>query len=369
MKLYRSEIFSQIESQIKDNNLAQSMLFSGPSGSGRASLAFDMAKEMGINDIIVFFSRQLNVDLDASYNLLKTKYSKRFINFFASSVRRIIMQYHPSLQKEGIDGQKDKLFNLASDIATALDDMLKIDAEDKKKVLEAADEIYKNASKGDLSTRGRKKSQIAVDEVRSVQNYLLRLSSPCLVIIENIEDSPEASRNALLKILEEPYKDVYFVLISEQKERILSTILSRVRKYDFSPLNKIELDYYLKNEFLAEKSYDSYKDFIFEMSTSDQVREEIMMSSKKISSAFISSSMLSVEELDECYKALDKNSTYFFSLLVKETEKAFVSGEISVKKARLILNSLNKAKLENAVYNQNIKSALDAALREVCLVC
>ena len=99
MKLYRSSIFQELSDAFHNDSLAPSLLFQGPKYSGRLSLALDLANEMGIKDIIFFPSRALGLELDAAYNMLNEKYSKRMLSFFISRVRRFIMNDHPSLQK------------------------------------------------------------------------------------------------------------------------------------------------------------------------------------------------------------------------------------------------------------------------------
>ncbi len=368
MKLYRSSIFQELSDAFHNDSLAPSLLFQGPKYSGRLSLALDLANEMGIKDIIFFPSRALGLELDAAYNMLNEKYSKRMLSFFISRVRRIIMQYHPSLQKEGFETAKEKLFTTAADISLMLSDLEGLDIDERSSVLELAEKIYSQAGKSDLQSKGKKKGTISVDEVRAIQNYLVGSAGRTMVIIENIEDAQEASRNALLKILEEPYDGLYFVLISSQGQRILTTILSRLRKYSFTPLNKNDLDDYLKSEFLAEKDYSSYEDFLFEMSAKESDRALIMDAAKKIASSFISRNMLGLDEEDECFKALDIYPSYFISLIIKEVRESFISGDVSAKRSYSIIKRLDSAMVSNGVYNQNIKSTLDLALREECFV-
>ena len=57
-------------------------------------------------------------------------------------------------------------------------------------------------------------------------------------IIKNIEKSMEASQNKLLKTLEEPSKDAYFVLTTTNPNTVLPTIKSRCWKVELSKLDK-----------------------------------------------------------------------------------------------------------------------------------
>lgn len=48
--------------------------------------------------------------------------------------------------------------------------------------------------------------------------------------------------NKLLKIIEEPFEDTIFILVSNDDSRILPTILSRTQRYNFKPLSEKELE-------------------------------------------------------------------------------------------------------------------------------
>ena len=58
-----------------------------------------------------------------------------------------------------------------------------------------------------------------------------------VVVIERAERMPEGTRNALLKILEEPPDEVLFILTTCARNAVMPTILSRVRTYNFSSRN------------------------------------------------------------------------------------------------------------------------------------
>jgi hypothetical protein len=62
------------------------------------------------------------------------------------------------------------------------------------------------------------------------------------VIIEGVENLNESARNSLLKTLEEPPPEVYFILLAKRRQGIMQTILSRVRTYQFADRGKKEQD-------------------------------------------------------------------------------------------------------------------------------
>ena len=139
--------------------------------------------------------------------------------------------------------------------------------------------------------------------------------------------------------------------------------LSKVDSFGFWNLND-----YLKHEFLCEKEYESYGDFLFEQSTEKEIRESIISAANRYESAIKDGRMPSVDELDEIYSSLDKRTSYFISLVLKALRRDFLTGSLKAKKAISILKAIDDASLSNAVYNQNIKSAFDLALREAMSV-
>ena len=74
------------------------------------------------------------------------------------------------------------------------------------------------------------KKNIEISQIRKMINYTTKSSfnnSPKIILIDNVEKLNSNSINALLKILEEPNKNVYFILIQNSNKKILPTLKSR----------------------------------------------------------------------------------------------------------------------------------------------
>ena len=70
---------------------------------------------------------------------------------------------------------------------------------------------------------------------------------------------PEAA-NKLLKVIEEPFEDTIFILVSNNDNKILPTIQSRTQRYNFKPLSEEELrDLLVKNGVSGEMATDAAK--------------------------------------------------------------------------------------------------------------
>ena len=74
------------------------------------------------------------------------------------------------------------------------------------------------------------KKNIDISQIRNVISYTYKSSfnvMPRLILIDNIETLNRNSVNALLKIIEEPNQNIYFILINNNEKLILPTLKSR----------------------------------------------------------------------------------------------------------------------------------------------
>ncbi len=115
-----------------------------------------------------------------------------------------------------------------------------IEDEEKKKSIEKRIE---NLQHSDIEVINRKNENIKIDEVRELIYDAIEsaYSSPKKIfILCGIENLRKESSNALLKILEEPPKDVYFILLARSLN-IISTIKSRTIKFHLEGASNEEL--------------------------------------------------------------------------------------------------------------------------------
>jgi len=74
------------------------------------------------------------------------------------------------------------------------------------------------------------KKNIEISQIRKMINYTNKSSfnnQPKIILIDNVENLNLNSSNALLKILEEPNENIFFILIHDSNKNILPTIKSR----------------------------------------------------------------------------------------------------------------------------------------------
>lgn len=86
------------------------------------------------------------------------------------------------------------------------------------------------------SRRKNPSAIIAIDQVRALFPEVAKrphLASCRVIVIHNTEEFNENAANSLLKVLEEPPPDTYFLLVSDDPGRLLPTIRSRAIRLDF----------------------------------------------------------------------------------------------------------------------------------------
>jgi len=99
------------------------------------------------------------------------------------------------------------------------------------------------------------KKNIEISQIRQMINYTNKTSFneiPRFILIDNIENLNKNSSNALLKILEEPNENIFFILIHNNNKRILPTLKSRCLtfKINLSFKQTVDICNFLLNENL-----------------------------------------------------------------------------------------------------------------------
>jgi len=85
------------------------------------------------------------------------------------------------------------------------------------------------------------KGIISVDIMRRLYDETrTKMAGERIIIIDYAERMTDQAQNAFLKLLEEPGKNVYFILVSHSISKLLPTILSRTEKLEIRPITKIQ---------------------------------------------------------------------------------------------------------------------------------
>ena len=164
---------------INTNQIPNAWLFHGPVGIGKASLALNVAKVLSNNRVF----KEDTLSCLSEKDIRNPNASIRVNNIF----------------------------------------FCKRKWDDKKKLFQ------KNISIDDIRELGRKFYLSSADYSYKV------------CIVDTTEDLNISAANSLLKMLEEPPKNTLFILVSNNKQSILPTILSRCQKISFQRLNEEDL--------------------------------------------------------------------------------------------------------------------------------
>ena len=101
------------------------------------------------------------------------------------------------------------------------------------------------------------KKSIDVAQIKEMISYANKSSfnnKPKLVLIDNVENLNTNSLNALLKIVEEPNENLFFLLVHDSRKRILDTLKSRCINFKLNL--KFEETIKISNKILEESIFD-----------------------------------------------------------------------------------------------------------------
>ncbi len=101
------------------------------------------------------------------------------------------------------------------------------------------------------------KKNIDVAQIRGMISYINKSSFndiPRFILIDNVENLNKNSVNALLKVVEEPNENVFFILINNNEKYILPTLKSRCLTFKIN--FTFEQSMYISNQILDENIFD-----------------------------------------------------------------------------------------------------------------
>ena len=244
--------------QLKDDILrakrAPSMLFYGPSESGKGSASLELARVLSCanegdwkcscpscerhrylqhDDLLVLGPRSFQAEISASLSAFLRSpdvFSAKLL--FYRALRKLQIRFSPVLMED--DPKAGKIASVLQSLDEGLGDFLRINTQtiEKAALEKLCAALVKDALLLDSEGQG---GAIPVSRIRRAC-YWCRIAPNGrrkTLIIENAENMREESRNSLLKLLEEPPDTVCIVLTAQRREAIMATILSRLRPYRF----------------------------------------------------------------------------------------------------------------------------------------
>lgn len=367
----------ELRNNINNNLLPQSILFSGPRGSSRLTGALDLAfyltgdnrNTLRSENIIYFPHRNMEQRVKSAVNLFCKERTEKSKYFLLETLRLVNMQYNPVVVGSSIPSNMSKIFEEAGQVESFL-----LSLEDKKEISESDVKTlssFKILSNPKYLYWGKSSpSPVQIEMLRSVKEWMMMSSNEKVVIIEDIEAATEGAKNSILKMLEEPEDHFTIILISSESQKIMETILSRVRKFNFSPLSRECINKLIKDKFNQWEDYSSFDSFFFKYSSDDESWKKCEEAVDYFSDLLVSSKSFTYEKEEELNTLLDKLSaySYFRERVIEKVENLLIKGKIKPYKAGKLLSILSSWTESIETYNLAERSGLDFIVREASSV-
>jgi DNA polymerase III subunit gamma/tau len=238
--------------------LPRSMLFEGPPLSAKLSSALELSRVLSCEreaawncpcpqcarhrtlshqDVLLLGPKTFRAELAIGAQMLERFPGAAARYFFIRAARKLIRRFDSELYA-GEESRLAKALPHVRSIMEGLDTLSPTGTTVDTVAVKDANKLLPICSKlEDLLP-----AVTPVFQIRAMEYWvrLAPLGKRKTIILEHADSMLEVSRNALLKILEEPPERVVFVLTSTRRRAIIPTILSRVRSYRF--LQRTELD-------------------------------------------------------------------------------------------------------------------------------
>ena len=262
--LGQNEILHTLKSDLEADRLPPAILFSGPPGSGKITAALELARVLSCTtnkagrpvgaqaawncpcpsctrhrslvhpDLVFFGPRTFPEEIQAALELLDRVPGAPASYFFSRAARKLARRFDTVLYQ----GEESRIAK-AAPLLRELEEQIDIVAPERATPGTLAPGSAEAAAKAAgicAKLEAFVPDTPPVFMIRNVEFWarLSPLGTRKTVVMENADRMHEASRNALLKILEEPPDSVRFVLTSSRRSALMTTILSRVRTYNFA---------------------------------------------------------------------------------------------------------------------------------------
>lgn len=292
--LAQERVVGSLSDLIEHRRLPTSLLFEGPRYTGKLTAALELARSVSCRDGTAAWScrcsscRQQRVLQHPETKLLGTRDgmeeiaatsdvvrrlpenpAARFL--FIRSVRKLLKRLDPDLWDpnqrtyKSSGGHIDEVEELLGEIQPETSDDLEPISEKR------VEQIVSLAAKlEDVVPR----DTIPIGQIRRLSAWAHRTTGgkAKVAILTGAERMNDSSRNALLKILEEPPPSTYFVLVTTAREAMLPTILSRLRAFSFRERTPDEAKQVLTRIFRETgDNYDSLDEYFLAWHLSPEI--------------------------------------------------------------------------------------------------
>lgn len=252
---------------------------------------------------------------------------------------------------------KKDMINHAYLLETNYKDKLELARELAKKILSFEDNITLNDLEvnGDLIIISNDSNIIKTDDIEQIKEKFKTksiLNSKRIYIINGAEKLTNYSANKLLKFLEEPEEDIISILVTENKNNIINTIVSRC----------FNIRFFVSNEIV--KYDDEYLDKLFDFVMNIEENNEKAIAfqnrydTKELSDRvylkeFMNNLLLIYDDVVQ-YKI--RNQVNYYPKYIDKIEK--ISEDNSMDSIKRKINAINTC-IDRLKFNPNVKLLID----------
>jgi DNA polymerase III delta prime subunit len=268
---------SLLRSELENRALPGSLLIHGEPFSGKLSTALEIARILSCTEdaawscrcrscglhrvlahpgTLLLGSRSFGAEIAASADVLRRLRNTASRYLFVRAVRKLLRRCDAHLW-EGADARMRSAFAVGAEIEESLAVVEPGGSLPEGPALERLLDTVSEKARHVAAALPRDNTPIGV--VRKA-TYWVRLSSSAqarTIVIENADRMVDASRNSLLKLLEEPPEKLHIILLTTNVRAVIPTILSRVRRYRLEARDEKSSREVLARVFRADPAFNS----------------------------------------------------------------------------------------------------------------
>lgn len=281
---------ARLRRELEAGTLPSSILLHGPAYSGKLSTALEVARALTCEagnaqwnctcrscesqrllshpDTLLMGPRYFATEIAASGDVLARLRRPASQYLYLRAVRKLLRRFDPTIW-EGSEAKR----SAAQSAIAEIDDRIADLAPERSLPSEGPlTKSIKSVNERSTKLAAVLPDTIPINQVRKAVYWAHTTGQgrAKIAIIESADRMLDSARNALLKILEEPPRGVYFILTSQRRGAIIPTLLSRLRPYHL-PARSAERDREVLAKIFREEnpSYGSLKDYFLAWNDTD----------------------------------------------------------------------------------------------------
>jgi len=286
----QASVVDRLKEEISAGTLPSSLLLYGTEYSGKMSAALEIARALTCErgtaewncscrgceaqrmlahqDTVFLGPRYFTTEIAACADVLLRVRKTPAQYLLVRAVRKLLHRFDPLLW-EGTESKRGAVQTQIDEVEERLGDLLPGSPLPNEKVLAKTLGVINERC---VKIAGAVTDNIPINQIRKVifWAHTTGQSPAKVLIVESAERMLDSSRNALLRILEEPPRGVYLILTTTRRGAIIPTIQSRLRPYHFAARSSEESRQVLSKIFREENpEYHDLRDYFLAWNDTD----------------------------------------------------------------------------------------------------